>query len=175
MPITGRPSKYSVRIASEICGMISTSTDSIEKILASDERFPSKSNFYMWIQKKPAFQDMYARAKKLQLMVIADELMSISDTPVAGLTIIDKPNGKTERRRGDMTRHRELQIETRKWILSKLMRKEYGDRDQQAGGADRLNEIVEAMKAGPVPRGQINRDEDAPPELPRETADDKKD
>lgn len=155
----GRPTKYSVKIGSEICGMISTCTDSIQKILESEGRFPDKSTFYRWLQKKPQFRDMYARAKELQLTVIADEILAIADTPVVGMTIVDKGGGKQEKRRGDMIQHRTLQIETRKWLLAKLKRKEFGERDIPDTGADRLNEIVAAMKAGPMPRGSVNADE----------------
>ena len=159
MPNRGEPTKYSVKLAAEICGIISTCTDSLASILASDDRFPDKSNFYRWLQKKPRFRDMYARAKELQLTVIADEILAIADTPVVGMTIVDKGGGKQEKRRGDMIQHRTLQIETRKWLLAKLKRKEFGERDIPDTGTDRLNEIVAAMKAGPMPRGSVNADE----------------
>ena len=157
MPEMGRPSVYSAKIAREICGLVSTCTDPIRVILESDERYPDKSTFYRWLQKKHDFRDMYARAKRLQLEIVKDEILDISDTPKTGMVITEK-NGKLERRRMDMLEHRRLQIETRKWLLAKLAPKEYGDHRVADTGADHLNELISAMKYGPVKRGETNAD-----------------
>lgn len=146
-------------MAREICGIISVSTDSLTEILSSDPRYPDKSTFYRWIQKKPKLRDMFAAAKKLQLSLLADEILEIANTPKPGVVIVEK-NGKKERRMADMTEHRKIQIDARKWILSKLDPMKYGDMSRiQGTGADKLDELTAAMKAGPVPRGQVNADD----------------
>lgn len=55
--------------------------------------------------------------------------------------------GRKERRIGDMTDRARLQIDARKWALSKLIPKKYGDRaDLDPGQRDPLSELVECMK-----------------------------
>ena len=51
---------------------------------------------------------------------LADEVMELADAPVAKLD-----NGATD---PGLVRHRQLQVDTRKWFLSKLAPKIYGDR-----------------------------------------------
>jgi hypothetical protein len=51
---------------------------------------------------------------------LADEVMELADAPVAKLD-----NGATD---PGMVRQRQLQVDTRKWFLSKLAPKIYGDR-----------------------------------------------
>ena len=69
----------------------------------------------------------YARACELRADVIFEEMLEISDTPKLGETTVVSDSGtsvKTE----DMTQHRKLQVETRKWVLAKLAPKKYGDK-----------------------------------------------
>ena len=56
-----------------------------------------------------------------------DEILEIADTPQGGETTKVGPNG-TETRIGDMIEHRRLQVDARKWILSKALPKTFGDK-----------------------------------------------
>lgn len=69
----------------------------------------------------------YARARDIGLDRMAEELIEIADTPVEG--IIEK-HGKdgVEITKKDALEHRRLRVDTRKWYLSKLAPKRYGDR-----------------------------------------------
>jgi len=69
----------------------------------------------------------YARAREALLDRHAEELMQISDTPVMGTKSVSKATG-LEITEGDMIEHRRLQVDTRKWLLSKLLPKKYGDK-----------------------------------------------
>ena len=76
-----------------------------------------------------------------------DEIIEIADhTKMGTVTKIDY-RGRKERRIGDMTDRARLQIDARKWALSKLISKKYGDRaDLDPGQRDPLAELVECMK-----------------------------
>jgi hypothetical protein len=79
----------------------------------------------------------YARACELRADVIFDEMLEISDTPKLGEVTVVSDSGtsiKTE----DMTQHRKLQVETRKWVLAKLAPKKYGDKLDVTSGGDKL-------------------------------------
>jgi hypothetical protein len=128
----GRPSSYDPEIAADICSCISTCTNSLESILESEERFPSKPAFYRWMLDHQELRDLYARAKDEQLQILADEIQPIADTPQMG-EIITIKGDEREVKMCDMLEHRKLRIESRKWLLAKLAPKKYGDKLAHTG------------------------------------------
>ena len=58
-----------------------------------------------------------------------DEILEIADSIELGETITTKAGGQ-EVTQADMIQHRRLKIDARKWIISKLMPKKYGDSTQ---------------------------------------------
>ena len=67
-----------------------------------------------------ALAEHYDRARAAVIERLADEVMELADKPVAKLD-----NGATD---PGLVRQRQLQVDTRKWFLSKLAPKVYGDR-----------------------------------------------
>ena len=107
---------------------------------------PSRSCVVDWVDGNKEFAVHYARARDKGLDALADEILTIADTPQAG--IITKEGGVngdiTETR--DMIEHRRLQVDTRKWYVSKLAPKRYGDRLAVEHSGD--VSIVERLNAG---------------------------
>ena len=84
--------------------------------------------FCSWCEDAPDHVERYTRARAQLLERMAEEIHQIADTPVEGVTITTKADGGVEAKRADMIEHRRLQIESRKWLLAKLMPKKYGDK-----------------------------------------------
>ena len=123
----GRPSLYSPALADSICNQLSQG-ESLRTICARDG-MPETVTVYRWLEKDEAFQAKYAHARSIGIDMLADEILEIADRPSATLD-----NGATDT--GDVA-HRKLQIDTRKWYLSKLAPKKYGDKQQlDIGNAD---------------------------------------
>lgn len=115
----GRPSKYSQEIATAICERLA-SGESLRAI-CRDEEMPPESTVRGWvIDDVSGFYAQYARAREMGLDAMADEALEISDEPVGSLD-----NGATDS--GSVNKQR-LQVDTRKWLLSKLAPKKYGDK-----------------------------------------------
>lgn len=89
---------------------------------------PSESYVRKCAIQDPDFGAQYARARDLGLDVIADEIIEISDTTEVGVERTTKPDGSVETKEGDMLGHRRLRVDSRKWYLSKLAPKRYGDK-----------------------------------------------
>jgi len=70
-----------------------------------------RSSFYWRINSDPVYLDRYTRAKHLGMHALADEIIEIADT------CNPKESHKTH-----------LRVEARKWLLSKLAPKVYGER-----------------------------------------------
>jgi hypothetical protein len=158
----GRPTSYEPAIVEALCLAIATSSEGLRRICARNKRFPSTTTIYRWLAENDEFRARYARARELQAQALFDEIIEIADhTKMGTVTKIDY-RGRRERRIGDMTDRARLQIDARKWALSKLIPKKYGDRsDPDPGQRDPLAELVECMKEtskriGP-PEGLVQR------------------
>lgn len=82
------------------------------------------STFLGWVEVDAELADKYARARSELIERMADELLEISDQDV------DIQDGKKDW--AAVQKHK-LQIDTRKWLLSKLAPRKYGDRIEIAG------------------------------------------
>lgn len=120
----GRPSKYSHEIADQICELVATSPRGIRSICAEHQELPDPDTIYRWLRKYNEFYEQYARAKQAQLQAIEDEMIEIAD---------DGTNDYVETKKGIMLNKEAvmrsaLRIDTRKWLMSKLLPKKYGDK-----------------------------------------------
>ena len=88
------------------------------------------STAFRWEIEIPEHAENATRAREAGCHVMACEMKEIADTPRIGIIRTTKPDGQVEEREEDMTQHRRLQIETRKWLLSKWASKIYGDKQQ---------------------------------------------
>jgi hypothetical protein len=76
----------------------------------------------------------------------AEEILQIADTPRIGVKTKTTEDG-IEVTEGDMIEHRRLQVEARKWLLSKLVPKKYGDLQKvEHSGELTLNGLAERMR-----------------------------
>jgi hypothetical protein len=80
----------------------------------------SAQSFLRAVAASPALAEQYDRARATMIERLADEVLELADAPVPKLD-----NGATD---PGMVRQRQLQVDTRKWFLSKLAPKIYGDR-----------------------------------------------
>tara|TARA_R110000868_G_scaffold98887_1_gene272306 strand:- start:717 stop:1211 length:495 start_codon:yes stop_codon:yes gene_type:complete len=78
------------------------------------------ARFLRAVDAAPDLAKQYARARQALLDKMADEILELADAPIP---VLD--NGGTD---NGLVRHRQLRVDTRKWFLSKLAPKIYGDR-----------------------------------------------
>jgi len=77
-----------------------------------------------------AFAERYARAREVLLERHADEIIDLADQARMGEITTTKADGGIEVKQADMVERSRLQIESRKWLLARLMPKKYGDRQK---------------------------------------------
>lgn len=123
----GRLSEYSPEVGDAICELIMDGKSLRE--ICGPEQMPDKSTVFRWIYAHDSFRDQYARAKEAQAENFADELMEIADDASGDVSgELDMPNGVNVQRS-------RLRVDTRKWVMSKLLAKKYGDKlDLNHGG-----------------------------------------
>lgn len=122
----GRPSSFSKERAEAICRRLALG-ESLRSI-SRDKKMPADSTVRSWVVDDiGGFAAQYARARDIGLDTLAEEIIEISDTPAIGKKTVSKATGE-EITVGDMIEHRRLQVDSRKWYLSKLAPKKYGDK-----------------------------------------------
>ena len=153
MDTKGRPSTYTPEIAALICERLATG-ESLRAI-CRDEGLPHRATVHRWlIDNVQGFCDQYARAREVGLDELAEEALEIADTPQEGEETEDDGE-KVKVKRGDMLGHRKLQVDTRKWLLSKLAPKKYGEKTSMEltganGGPVQISDTERAAKIAAI-------------------------
>ena len=78
------------------------------------------STWIDWVSADRELGERYARAREGLLDAMVDQILTLADAPVP---LLD--NGATD---PGLVRQRQLQIDARRWVLSKLAPNKYGDR-----------------------------------------------
>jgi Asp-tRNA(Asn)/Glu-tRNA(Gln) amidotransferase B subunit len=117
----GRPSIYTDDLAVKILSRISMA-ESVRRI-CEDEGMPDIDTIYQWLFKDlNGFAERYARAKQEAMELKSEEIEQIVDS-------VQKDTASIAKAR--------LQVDTKKWLMSKLAPKKYGEKlVQEIGGID---------------------------------------
>jgi hypothetical protein len=91
-----------------------------------------QSTFSRWVDDDATLAENYARAREDLIERMAQEVLELSDSDVGLL-----PDGKKDW--AAVQKHK-LQVDTRKWLLSKLAPKKFGDKIEVSG--DPTNPLV---------------------------------
>ena len=121
----GRPSSYTPELAKEILRQI-TEGKSLRKICAA-EGMPWDSTVRDWIiDDREGFHAHYMRAIQTRAITWGEEILEVADDG-SNDTYID-PNTGQERLNAEVVARSRLRIDTRKWLLSKMLPKVYADK-----------------------------------------------
>lgn len=127
----GRPSKFTQELADELCRRLCER--SLTKV-CEDEDMPGLSTVLRWLGSKEhdEFRSQYAHARAVLLQRMADDAADIADQNPETVPVYDR-EGKLIEIKIDSSFEmwRRTRIDTRKWMLSKLVPKVYGDKVQQ--------------------------------------------
>lgn len=131
----GRPSDYSEELGKEICMLIAEGL-SVRRI-CEIEGMPAKRTIFRWLFEHEEFRHHYARAREAQTELYAHEILDIADESRIGEKVKTLSDGTQEIMTGDMVDRAKLQVDARKWLMSKLAPKKYGDLiKQEISGPD---------------------------------------
>lgn len=128
MTEVGRPTDYTEELVSEFCARM-VEGRSVRSI-CHDEDMPSASTIFLWISKHEGFSEQYAIAKEASVEALADDILDIADNASNDWM---EAHGDSEgyRQNGEAIRRSKLRVDSRKWLLSKIAPKKYGEKVQQ--------------------------------------------
>tara|TARA_Y100000004_G_scaffold194534_1_gene259389 strand:+ start:1429 stop:2067 length:639 start_codon:yes stop_codon:yes gene_type:complete len=95
---------------------------SLRSILDADDKLPSVRSFLDWVVADSFLATQYARARTAQYELLADEIVAIADE-----NYTTDEHGVKERLSSEAIQRNRLRVDTRKWMLSKMLPKVYGD------------------------------------------------
>jgi hypothetical protein len=124
----GRPSDYTPEMADAIIEWIAEGKPLRE--FCRQEDTPGWRTVYDWLERDSDFSARFARARDMGADAIAEEALSIADTPLEGERTETDADGDTKVVREDMLGHRRLQVDTRLKLLAKWHPKKYGDKTE---------------------------------------------
>jgi alkylated DNA nucleotide flippase Atl1 len=108
-PKRGRPTDFEQTLADVICARMQAG-ESLRAICKSDD-MPAESTVRAWsVANHQGFHAQYTRAREAQMDALAEDLIEIAD----------EKDADTQRAR--------LRVDTRKWLMSKIAPKRFGDR-----------------------------------------------
>jgi len=104
-----RPTKYNKELGERICKSIADGASLVSTL--KQDGMPTQALIYSWLaeDKHEGFLEMYKRAREQQQENWAEQIIEISDKD------------------GDVNRDR-LRVDSRKWLVARLMPRKYGDR-----------------------------------------------
>lgn len=148
-----KPIKFCEELCDEICDRM-IDGESLREI-ARDERMPSMGTMMRWVGDSERFAEQYARARAMQAETYASEIIEIAedgtndwmekvnkDGEVVGWTV-----------NGEAVQRSKLRIEARKWIMSKILPKRYGEKVE----IEHRGEVKTVADLDPAERRQLAR------------------
>lgn len=137
---------YTPEIADEILERLSNG-ESLRAI-CRDGHMPAAPTVCAWVSNNiHGFAEQYARARDRGLDEIADELLEIADDGRNDWMERTDPDNPGWELNGEHVQRSRLRLDARKWYLSKLAPKRYGDRLELDGKLDTGSKSADELRA----------------------------
>lgn len=118
--------EYTKEMGDLICDLISEG-NSLRSV-CNDESLPDKRTVFRWLRTHEDFCHQYARACEERTEAMAEDILDIADDGSNDLMTVKKGNLTYKVEDKEVTNRSKLRVETRKWIMSKMKPKKYGDK-----------------------------------------------
>ncbi len=149
----GRPSKYTDKLADKICQMIAQG-QSVRSICAKKDMI-SMQTFFRWLRENDKFREQYARACEERSYMHAEDIIEIADN--ASNDYMEKLEGDGYIFNSENVQRSRLRIDTRKWLMSKLNPKVYGDKLDMTTNGNDIGVTLSASQAEQLLNARANR------------------
>ena len=126
----GRPVTYTKKLGDAICARIAEG-ESVRHLVKS-RNMPSSSTIFRWLldEKYKDFWEQYEKSRNIQAELMFEELLDIADETENDWVKI----GKRKVPNKEMVLRSRLRVDTRKWYLSKVLPKKFGDKIDVTSG-----------------------------------------
>ncbi len=134
----GRPTLYTKELADLICQRVATTTFGLARLCAMFEDMPAKITVNEWRYRYADFAAQYAQAKLVQADLLAEEMLDIADDGTNDWMESFGEDGEIGYKlNGEHVNRSRLRIDTRKFLASKLLPKQYGQQAEEQKTEDK--------------------------------------
>ena len=141
----GRPTLYSKELTSKICKELTLGKSL--RTVCKGEDMPDISTIFLWFDKYPEFIEQYEKAKAESADLMAEDMLDIADENTNDWIEVERRNGDTFNIVDkEAVLRSKLRVDTRKWIVSKLKPKKYGDKLDLTSNNEKLTGSVVVYK-----------------------------
>ena len=141
----GRPSKYTPELAAEICRRLGGGESLIS--ICKTEGMPAPSVVRQWaIDNVEGFSAHYAKARDDAIERMAEETIGIADDGTNDWMSKNDPDNPGYAANGEHIARSRLRVDTRKWYLSKLAPKRYGDRLNVDASVESTQQTIDVVQ-----------------------------
>jgi len=132
---------YTAELGERICEAIATSEVGAQKLYETLEWFPSPNVIYRWLKENETFRNNYADARARQADFIFEQILEIADDSTgdelhteAGVVL-----------NSEFAARSRIRIDARKWVVSKLLPKKYGDKVDITTQGEKIQQEVRVI------------------------------
>lgn len=122
----GRPTDYGPEVVGIICSELAQGKSLRE--ICRREDMPALSSVFLWLSKHKEFSEQYTRAREAGVEALAEETLEIADEASNDWMERNDPDNPGYVVNGEHIQRSRLRVDTRKWLLSKIAPKKYGDK-----------------------------------------------
>lgn len=116
----GRPTDYTKELGEKICGLMCDGKS--VRAIGKMKGMPDAATIFRWAITNEEFYEQYAKAREVQAEKMFEEIIDISDE-THGII-----KSGAEKKSGAYANGQRLRVDVRKWYLSKVLPKKFGDR-----------------------------------------------
>lgn len=124
----GRPLEYTQEMGDYICELVASTGYGLLKLTKLYPELPDKVTINRWRHRVAEFRTQYALAKVEQADILAEECLEIADDDSYDIKL-DKDGN--EICNTEFIARARLRVDTRKWLASKLLPKQYGQHSEE--------------------------------------------
>lgn len=149
----GRPTKYSDRLADRICQKIAEGYS--VRSICKEKDMVSMQTLFRWLRENDKFREQYVRACEERSYAQAEEIIDIADN--ATNDYMEKLEGDGYIFNSENVQRSRLRIDTRKWLMSKMNPKVYGDKLDMTTNGNDIGVALSARQAEQLLKARADR------------------
>jgi len=127
-----RPTTYTQDLADKICEQLALGISM--RTVSRDESLPAMSTMFKWLREHKEFSEQYEKAKQESTDAMAEDILDIADNGTNDYIERENKDGSTyEVINNEAIQRSRLRVDTRKWLMSKMKPKKYGEKLELSG------------------------------------------
>jgi hypothetical protein len=144
--VSGRPTRYSTELAERLCRELATGRTMSD--VCRDPGMPADRTVHDWVAKDyKGFTKIYKQAREAGCYAMGDQIIDIADDVSGDLIVRQARDGSfVTVPNPENIKRAQLRCSSRKWLISKMAPKQFGDRPEPVLTEPPRDTLAEVLK-----------------------------